>query len=132
MVTGAAQMDGAILVVSAADGPMPQTREHILLARQVPVPRMKIRPLQDRVLVQRIDPDRHSRVKVRFHWGGERACSVGVVSDPGVGIIKSGFRSGGGGAKGKKLFVGSLSWSNDDDTGARQDRSLSWIVQKGW
>src|SRR3989338_3444282 len=38
MITGAAQMDGAILVVSAADGPMPQTREHILLARQVNVP----------------------------------------------------------------------------------------------
>src|SRR5207249_1022240 len=38
MITGAAQMDGAILVVSAADGPMPQTREHILLARQVQVP----------------------------------------------------------------------------------------------
>ena len=38
MITGAAQMDGAILVVSAADGPMPQTREHILLARQVSVP----------------------------------------------------------------------------------------------
>src|SRR5688500_3256777 len=38
MITGAAQMDGAILVVSAADGPMPQTREHILLARQVGVP----------------------------------------------------------------------------------------------
>ena len=38
MITGAAQMDGAILVVAAADGPMPQTREHILLARQVGVP----------------------------------------------------------------------------------------------
>jgi len=38
MITGAAQMDGAILVVSAADGPMPQTREHILLSRQVEVP----------------------------------------------------------------------------------------------
>ena len=38
MITGAAQMDGAILVVSAPDGPMPQTREHILLARQVKVP----------------------------------------------------------------------------------------------
>ncbi|NQS98490.1 MAG: GTP-binding protein, partial [candidate division Zixibacteria bacterium] len=38
MVTGAAQMDGAVVVVSAADGPMPQTREHILLARQVGVP----------------------------------------------------------------------------------------------
>lgn len=42
MITGAAQMDGAILVVSAADGPMPQTREHILLARQVGVPAMVV------------------------------------------------------------------------------------------
>ena len=42
MITGAAQMDGAILVVSAADGPMPQTREHILLARQVEVPYMVV------------------------------------------------------------------------------------------
>src|SRR5947207_278176 len=42
MITGAAQMDGAILVVSAADGPMPQTREHILLARQVQVPQMVV------------------------------------------------------------------------------------------
>jgi len=42
MITGAAQMDGAILVVSAADGPMPQTREHILLARQVGVPHMVV------------------------------------------------------------------------------------------
>ena len=42
MITGAAQMDGAILVVSAPDGPMPQTREHILLARQVAVPSMVV------------------------------------------------------------------------------------------
>src|SRR6187551_1073841 len=42
MITGAAQMDGAILVVSALDGPMPQTREHILLARQVNVPRIVV------------------------------------------------------------------------------------------
>src|SRR5205823_2605410 len=42
MITGAAQMDGAILVVSAPDGPMPQTREHILLARQVQVPAMVV------------------------------------------------------------------------------------------
>jgi elongation factor Tu len=42
MITGAAQMDGAILVVSAADGPMPQTREHVLLARQVNVPRIVV------------------------------------------------------------------------------------------
>src|SRR5919109_458682 len=42
MITGAAQMDGAILVVSAADGPMPQTREHVLLARQVEVPNIVV------------------------------------------------------------------------------------------
>lgn len=42
MITGAAQMDGAILVVSAADGPMPQTREHILLAKQVGVPNIVV------------------------------------------------------------------------------------------
>src|ERR1022692_4700109 len=42
MITGAAQLDGPILVVSAADGPMPQTREHILLARQVGVPKIVV------------------------------------------------------------------------------------------
>merc|ERR1712054_207706 len=42
MITGAAQMDGGILVVSAADGPMPQTREHILLSRQVGVPSLVV------------------------------------------------------------------------------------------
>ena len=42
MVTGAAQMDGAILVVAATDGPMPQTREHILLCRQVGVPKIVV------------------------------------------------------------------------------------------
>ncbi|MDE1855603.1 MAG: GTP-binding protein, partial [Candidatus Micrarchaeota archaeon] len=42
MITGAAQMDGAILVVAATDGPMPQTREHILLARQVGVPNIVV------------------------------------------------------------------------------------------
>ena len=42
MITGAAQMDGAILVVSCVDGPMPQTREHVLLARQVDVPHLVV------------------------------------------------------------------------------------------
>ncbi len=60
MITGAAQMDGAILVVSAADGPMPQTREHILLARQVGVPRMvvfmnKCDVLDDEELLELVD-----------------------------------------------------------------------------
>ena len=48
MITGAAQMDGAILVVAATDGPMPQTREHILLARQVEVPVHRRLPQQGR------------------------------------------------------------------------------------
>src|SRR6476659_4557298 len=60
MITGAAQMDGAILVVSAPDGPMPQTREHILLARQVNVPAIivylnKIDMVQDKELVDLVE-----------------------------------------------------------------------------
>ncbi len=60
MITGAAQMDGAILVVSAADGPMPQTREHILLARQVGVPKIvvflnKVDLIDDKELLDLVD-----------------------------------------------------------------------------
>ncbi len=60
MITGAAQMDGAILVVSAADGPMPQTREHILLARQVNVPAIvvflnKVDMVQDKELIDLVE-----------------------------------------------------------------------------
>ena len=60
MITGAAQMDGAILVVSAADGPMPQTREHILLARQVNVPAVvvflnKVDMVQDKELIDLVE-----------------------------------------------------------------------------
>ena len=60
MITGAAQMDGAILVVNAADGPMPQTREHILLARQVGVPALvvymnKIDQVDDKELVELVE-----------------------------------------------------------------------------
>src|SRR5437764_15488365 len=60
MITGAAQMDGAILVVSAADGPMPQTREHIVLARQVAVPPMvvylnQVDMVDDDMLIDRLE-----------------------------------------------------------------------------
>jgi elongation factor Tu len=60
MITGAAQMDGAILVVSAADGPMPQTREHILLARQVGVPYLivflnKVDMVDDEELIELVE-----------------------------------------------------------------------------
>ena len=62
MITGAAQMDGAILVVSAADGPMPQTREHILLARQVGVPAIivflnKVDTVDDKELVDLVEAE---------------------------------------------------------------------------
>src|SRR5881409_941084 len=60
MITGAAQMDGAILVVSAPDGPMPQTREHVLLARQVEVPAMvvflnKVDMMEDEELLELVE-----------------------------------------------------------------------------
>ena len=60
MITGAAQMDGAILVVSAPDGPMPQTREHILLARQVEVPAVvvalnKVDAMDDEELLELVE-----------------------------------------------------------------------------
>ena len=60
MITGAAQMDGAILVVSAADGPMPQTREHVLLARQVNVPAIvvflnKVDLMEDEELLELVE-----------------------------------------------------------------------------
>jgi elongation factor Tu len=60
MITGAAQMDGAVLVVSAADGPMPQTREHILLARQVGVPKLvvflnKVDLIDDKELLELVE-----------------------------------------------------------------------------
>jgi elongation factor Tu len=62
MITGAAQMDGAILVVNAADGPMPQTREHILLARQVGVPALvvylnKIDQVKDKELIELVEEE---------------------------------------------------------------------------
>ena len=62
MITGAAQMDGAILVVSAADGPMPQTREHILLARQVNVPYVvvflnKVDMVDDEELIELVEEE---------------------------------------------------------------------------
>ena len=60
MITGAAQMDGGILVVNAADGPMPQTREHILLARQVGVPALvvymnKVDQVDDKELIDLVE-----------------------------------------------------------------------------
>ena len=91
MITGAAQMDGAILVVGADDGPMPQTREHILLARQVGVPNIvvflnKVDMVEDEELIELVELEvrellskyevpgrRHShRPRLRAQGPGER------------------------------------------------------------
>jgi len=75
MITGAAQMDGAILVVSAVDGPMPQTREHILLANQVNVPKMvvflnKIDAVDDPELVDLVEEEVRSLL-TKYNFPGE-------------------------------------------------------------
>ncbi|MBU1955970.1 MAG: elongation factor Tu, partial [Candidatus Margulisbacteria bacterium] len=75
MVIGAAQMDGAILVVSAADGPMPQTREHILLARQVNVPSVvvflnKVDMVDDKELIDLVDVETRDLLK-KYEFPGD-------------------------------------------------------------
>ena len=77
MITGAAQMDGAILVVSAADGPMPQTREHILLARQVGVPKIvvflnKVDLIDDSELLDLVDMEVRELL-TKYQFEGEKA-----------------------------------------------------------
>ena len=76
MITGAAQMDGAILVVSAVDGPMPQTREHILLARQVNVPSMvvylnKVDIVQDKELIDLVEMEVRDLL-TKYGYPGEK------------------------------------------------------------
>ena len=75
MITGAAQMDGAILVVSAADGPMPQTREHILLARQVGVPNIvvylnKVDQVTDKELLDLVEMEIRDLLK-KYEYPGD-------------------------------------------------------------
>ena len=83
MITGAAQMDGAILVVAATDGPMPQTREHILLARQVEVRhalRMREREAQRRTAAEGVAEDRRAVDAEGVEHAGE------VVAEPPDGV----------------------------------------------
>ncbi|XLQ20319.1 MAG: elongation factor Tu [Candidatus Moraniibacteriota bacterium] len=80
MITGAAQMDGAILVVSATDGPMPQTREHILLARQVGVPEIvvfinKTDQVDDEELVELVEEEVRELL-TKYEFDGENATIV--------------------------------------------------------
>src|ERR1700728_3770370 len=91
MITGAAQMDGAILVVSAADGPMPQTREHILLARQVGVPALvvflnKIDLVDDEELLELVELELRELL-THYKFPGEeiptiRGCSRPALENP--------------------------------------------------
>jgi elongation factor Tu len=80
MITGAAQMDGAILVVSAADGPMPQTREHILLAGQVGVPKLvvflnKVDLLEDKDLLDLVEMEIRE-LMTKYQFDGDKAVIV--------------------------------------------------------
>lgn len=100
MITGAAQMDGAILVVSAADGPMPQTREHILLARQVGVPKIvvflnKVDVVDDAELLDLVEMEVRDLLK-EYDFPGDDTPIIrgsalkalnGEASDIGVGAI---------------------------------------------
>ena len=76
MITGAAQMDGAILVVSAADGPMPQTREHVLLAKQVGVPKIVVflnkMDMADEELVELVEMDVRELLS-KYEYDGDNA-----------------------------------------------------------
>ena len=82
MITGAAQMDGAVLVVSAPDGPMPQTREHILLARQVEVPKIvvalnKVDMMDDEELLELVELEIRDLLN-RYDFPGDDAPVVRV------------------------------------------------------
>ena len=75
MITGAAQMDGAILVISAADGPMPQTREHVILARQVNVPALvvflnKCDTVDDKEIIDLVEADVRELLK-KYEYPGD-------------------------------------------------------------
>ena len=119
MITGAAQMDGAILVVSAADGPMPQTREHVLLARQVNVPSLvvfinKCDLVEDKELLDLVEMEvrelltkyefpgdkvpviRGSATKAMAGDKGEYGESSILEVDRGVGYEHSGTQAGNG------------------------------------
>ena len=95
MITGAAQMDGAILVVAAADGPMPQTREHMLLARQVDVPH----------IVVFLNKVRHGgrRRSCSSWWSWRCASCCRSTSFPGddIPIIRGQRAEGAGGRQGR-------------------------------
>src|SRR6202165_2047080 len=90
MITGAAQMDGAILVVSAPDGPMPQTREHVLLARQVEVPAIvvylnKVDLMEDEELLELVEMELRELL-TKNHFPGD---DVPVIRGSALGALES-------------------------------------------
>jgi elongation factor Tu len=90
MITGAAQMDGAVLVVSAADGPMPQTREHILLARQVGVPYIvvflnKVDMLDDPELLQLVEMEVRELL-TKYQFPGDK---IPVIAGSATGALEA-------------------------------------------
>ena len=96
MITGAAQMDGAILVVGANDGPMPQTREHILLARQVGVPYMvvylnKVDMVDDPELIELVEMELRELLTAYEFPGDEIPIIKGsALKGPGTRLRRSG------------------------------------------
>src|SRR5436189_5829086 len=95
MITGAAQMDGAILVVSAPDGPMPQTREHILLARQVQVPSMvvflnKVDQMDDEELLELVELELRELLSAYEFPGDE----IPIVRGSALAALESASRGG--------------------------------------
>jgi elongation factor Tu len=91
MITGAAQMDGAILVVSAPDGPMPQTREHILLARQVEVPAMvvflnKVDMMEDEELLELVEMELRELLS-KYGFPGEE---IPIIRGSALAALESG------------------------------------------
>ncbi len=90
MITGAAQMDGAILVVSAPDGPMPQTREHILLARQVEVPAMvvflnKVDMMDDEELLELVELEVRELLS-KYNFPGD---DIPIIRGSGLAALSS-------------------------------------------
>ena len=106
MITGAAQMDGAILVVAATDGPMPQTREHVLLARQVDVPCIvvflnKVDVVDDPELLDLVELEVRELLTIVWVPGGHDAGGAGVGAEgdqrgSGGGGVDSGADGGAG------------------------------------
>ena len=101
MITGAAQMDGAILVVSAADGPMPQTREHILLARQVGVPSLvvflnKVDQVDDPELLELVEVEVRDLL-TKYEFDGD---NIPIVKGSALAAVESSNEE-----TGKKLYL---------------------------